>query len=314
MKKYVKSFAVASLALCLLVILCACSLTDRLFHKHNLTHVSATQATCERNGNVEYWLCSGCDKKFSDAGATTEVTDVSIPAAHKPNADDGDCTTAITCSVCGEVTTPANSAHSGGSATCEQKASCDVCGKEYGELTPHEGSLVWVKHMDSHYHVYSCCYTPASEPEGHTMRNGVCTVCGFDPTITAATVTASPGATQIEIAISITDNPGITGLTAKVQYSSDVLTLTAARSGEAFGSLTFTEPSSYGDGCRFLWDGLEIRDEDIKDGEFLILTFDVSASAPVGEYSILLNIVAYDNELNPLSLRVVGGKITIENN
>jgi len=54
-----------------------------------------------------------------------------------PNADDGDCTTAITCSVCGDVTTEGAEAHTGGTATCEHKAECTVCGKEYGQLADH---------------------------------------------------------------------------------------------------------------------------------------------------------------------------------
>ena len=54
-----------------------------------------------------------------------------------PNADDGDCTTAITCSVCNAVTTAAETAHTGGSATCTAKAVCSTCGKAYGELAQH---------------------------------------------------------------------------------------------------------------------------------------------------------------------------------
>ena len=58
-------------------------------------------------------------------------------APHTPYDDDGDCTTAITCSLCGEVTTPANANHTGGTATCEKLAECSVCGKEYGSLNDH---------------------------------------------------------------------------------------------------------------------------------------------------------------------------------
>lgn len=47
---------------------------------HTLTHVEATGATCDRNGNVEYWQCSVCGKKFADASGAVEVDDVVIPA------------------------------------------------------------------------------------------------------------------------------------------------------------------------------------------------------------------------------------------
>ena len=36
-------------------------------------------ATVDAEGNIEYWVCSGCGKKFKDADGTEEVTDVSIP-------------------------------------------------------------------------------------------------------------------------------------------------------------------------------------------------------------------------------------------
>jgi hypothetical protein len=51
-------------------------------------------ATCERKAE-----CSVCGMEYGDL------------AAHTPNADDGDCTTSITCTVCGEETTPANASH-----------------------------------------------------------------------------------------------------------------------------------------------------------------------------------------------------------
>ena len=42
------------------------------------------------------------------AGNSTSMT-VTVNASHTPNADDGNCSTAVTCSTCGEVVTPAKS-------------------------------------------------------------------------------------------------------------------------------------------------------------------------------------------------------------
>ena len=36
-------------------------------HTHTLTKVDANAATCTDAGNVLYYTCSGCEKKFSDA-------------------------------------------------------------------------------------------------------------------------------------------------------------------------------------------------------------------------------------------------------
>ena len=83
-------------------------------HPHVLTHVSATAARCEKDGNIEYWRCDECGKYFSDGEGKTEISanEVVIPAAHKPES-----VTAVTaeemfacdaiahyrCSVCGKL-------------------------------------------------------------------------------------------------------------------------------------------------------------------------------------------------------------------
>ena len=45
---------------------------------HTLTHVSAKDPSLTENGNIEYWTCSVCGKKFSDAQGTTEVANVAL--------------------------------------------------------------------------------------------------------------------------------------------------------------------------------------------------------------------------------------------
>lgn len=40
---------------------------------HNLEHVDAKAATCTEDGNIEYWRCRTCGKKYSDAGAQDEI-------------------------------------------------------------------------------------------------------------------------------------------------------------------------------------------------------------------------------------------------
>ena len=47
---------------------------------HDLTHHDAVAATCEENGNVEYWSCSRCGKNFADEDGSEELENVVIPA------------------------------------------------------------------------------------------------------------------------------------------------------------------------------------------------------------------------------------------
>ena len=68
--------------------------------KHTLTRHVQIDATCTATGKKEYWQCSVCNKLFSDANATTEITDAAsldIPAkGHKYDSEG-------TCTVCGVV-------------------------------------------------------------------------------------------------------------------------------------------------------------------------------------------------------------------
>lgn len=52
---------------------------DILASGHTLLHHDKVEATEIADGNIEYWECSKCNKNFSDAEGTTEVTDITIP-------------------------------------------------------------------------------------------------------------------------------------------------------------------------------------------------------------------------------------------
>ena len=43
-------------------------------HSHTLVKTDAKSATCEADGNIEYYTCSGCGKIFSDKDGTKEIT------------------------------------------------------------------------------------------------------------------------------------------------------------------------------------------------------------------------------------------------
>ena len=45
---------------------------------HYTVHHGRIEPTCTTTGSIEYWQCSVCGKKFSDAACTTEVTDVTL--------------------------------------------------------------------------------------------------------------------------------------------------------------------------------------------------------------------------------------------
>jgi len=51
---------------------------------HSLTHVQAVAPTCDKAGNVEYWLCRNCQSMWLDEAMTQPTTAdaVTLPAAH----------------------------------------------------------------------------------------------------------------------------------------------------------------------------------------------------------------------------------------
>lgn len=78
-------------------------------HTHTLTETPAEAATCTTEGNIAYWTCSVCEKIFSDAEGTNEITlaDTVLPLADHSYAyaDNGDGTHTATCSVCNDTVT-----------------------------------------------------------------------------------------------------------------------------------------------------------------------------------------------------------------
>ena len=110
-----------------------------------------SQATCTSPKK-----CSLCNKTEGKA------------LGHTPEADDGDCTTAVICSVCEVVVTQAKTAHAGGTATCFSRAHCSACEQEYGELAAHTWSSdAATEEFDKHCTV---CGFVAEEQIGHTHQ------------------------------------------------------------------------------------------------------------------------------------------------
>lgn len=62
---------------------CRYVITPALGHIHKMVAVAAATPTCTKDGNTDYYYCSGCEKCFRDVTAKQEITDMSetvIPA------------------------------------------------------------------------------------------------------------------------------------------------------------------------------------------------------------------------------------------
>lgn len=132
-------------------------------------------------------------------------------------------------------------------------------------------------------------------------------------TIRVESYTAAVGE-DVNVDIVIENNPGILGATLEITFD-ESLTLVSATAGEAFSHLTMTKSGELTSPCRFVWDGQECNDEDIKDGVILTLSFDVAESAEIGK-NLEIAVSApgndiLDNNLNPVDVNLVNGSITV---
>ena len=165
---------------------------EQLGHVHAGTLVPGVDPTCTEAGNKAYYVCE-CGRWFEDATCLVEIVDhssvVLAALGHTPEADDGDCTTGIHCSVCGVELTPGNASHTGGTATCTEQAKCEVCGTAYGELAPHTWTVEYTAEdadAEKHYHVCTVCGAKDAG-EAHVWNveaateetDKHCEVCGY---------------------------------------------------------------------------------------------------------------------------------------
>lgn len=135
------------------------------------------------------------------------------------------------------------------------------------------------------------------------------------PLISAESVHGTLGET-VTVAIKAENNPGILGLILSVSYDENALTLTKAENGETFKDiLDLTTSKELRSGARFIWDGIDISPENIKDGNILYLTFEISKNAKAGKYPVSVNINdgdAVNNNLSKIHLSTHDGCIEVK--
>ena len=248
------------------------------------------------------------------------------------------CTKPQTCRVCGKTSGTALG-HKGGTATCSRRAKCDVCHASYGEFDTtshaggvatcttlavcqncrqpygelsdrHTGSTEVVKQGTVHYWRYTCCGS-CTESEPHELVEGICSVCGYDPQLSTESKTAAQGDKSVTLAISVEDNPGILGLQIVIEYDDTNLHLVNVNAGSAMAGFDFSAPSVLESGISVLFDKVSITDADIRDGELLILTFDIDENAPAVDFQITFSVIAYDNDLNPIDFKLSSSSISV---
>lgn len=135
------------------------------------------------------------------------------------------------------------------------------------------------------------------------------------PALRTGNAKAKPGET-VQIPVEVKNNPGILGMILNLEYDDSTLWLESVANGEAVSDvLTMTPSKTLGSGARFVWDGLEIAPEDVRDGVVLLLNFKIADTAVAGKYSINFGYAAgdiIDNMLSSIFPQIEQGYIMVE--
>lgn len=119
----------------------------------------------------------------------------------------------------------------------------------------------------------------------------------------------------VSVDIFIENNPGIIGITLKLEYDESLLTLTEIKNGDALGYMTFTAPKVLKSGCILPWDAESVSDEEIKDGAIATLVFKIAEDAELESMADIS--VSYDEgaiidkNMKPISIETVNGSIQV---
>ena len=149
---------------------------------HTPEHHDRVDPTCTTTGSIEYWQCSVCGKKFSDADCTVEVTDSEIAlekVSHKLTKTDAKAATCTeagnteywTCSVCKKLFSDSEGKN--------EITAASVVIPATGHTADDSG---WNSNGTNHWHVCATCKEKFDEA-AHTggtatcSSKAVCDVC-----------------------------------------------------------------------------------------------------------------------------------------
>ncbi len=146
-----------------------------------------------------------------------------------------------------------------------------------------------------------------------TLCQSLSVLAADKTTITVESAGDMPGATVI-LDVVIENNPGVTAAVLTFAFD-EGLELLRVTNGEAFSRLNMTASKVLASPFNITWDGESVEDEDIKDGVIASLEFRISDDAVAGDvYDVSVTCTdkgISDNNLNPVSVTLVSGKIEV---
>ena len=303
--------------------------------KHTEETVPGKDATCTETGLTDGVKCSVCGKILVEQTITPVIkhTEETVPGKDATCTETG-LTDGVKCSVCGKVLveqtiTPVidhtEEVVPGKDATCTETGlsegtKCSVCGKVLVEQT--------ITPVIDHAEEVVPGKAPTATEPGLTDGKK-CSVCGkilveqeeipatdtpdvSDKfTIVVDDAIVADGIASVDV--SIKNNPGILGMTLIVSYDDNAMELIDIVQGEALSKqFDLTLPGVFGNGCRFLLDGVK---PSYDNGTFVTLTFAIKDNAPAGKYDVSLQTyggVTGSDPLVSVPVEIRNGTVTVE--
>lgn len=135
------------------------------------------------------------------------------------------------------------------------------------------------------------------------------------PVIELETIYGNPG-DVVKAVVDLQRNPGILGMVLSLEYDESAMRLLNAENGNAVSDvLTLTVSNELSSGVKFVWDGLELKPDDIKDGTLLVLEFEILDSATEGKrYPLQLSYdsgAVVDNNLEVVNPQIHQGYMEV---
>ena len=158
------------------------------------------------------------------------------------------------------------------------------------------------------------CTMTACNPQGDTEQEPeYTTVPDTRPALIVKSAKAKAGDKNVELLVNVANNPGILGIDFDLYYDDSVMTLVNAESKLELDGCVYTPPAYYRNPTTFLWD---FQDPNwTEDGAFLKLYFDISDTAPAGEYEIKIMYSygnVFDEAFEPVDMAVKNGYISVD--
>lgn len=125
--------------------------------------------------------------------------------------------------------------------------------------------------------------------------------------ISVQNLEVSEDSTEVAVAITLDENPGILGLQVRVVYDSGIK-LVGIEGGNALSTLVMTPPGNFESGQTIAWDG--VSNNDNSTGTLVTLRFDVSDAQPK-KYEISVSVSALDENVSPVTFSSSNGSITV---